>query len=120
MANEITVGVSLRAVKNGAEIAVGYQKTFDMDGADMGHATQDIGTSAETLDFGDVTGAPGVVLVRNLDGTNFVDLALDSGMVQKFARLRPGHFTLWQPVEAAVYAKADTAACRVMLTPVEA
>jgi len=120
MANEITASASLVAAKSGVNISFTATKQNDMTGADMLQATQAIGTTSETLGFGAITGAPAMVLVKNLDGTNFVELGLDSAMTNKFAKLLPGQVCLFPPSTATIYAKADTAEVTVLIAAVEA
>ena len=120
MANEITISASLNAVKGGVQIGSGsFTKSIDMAGEDMIQASQNIGLSPETLNLGELA-TIGMLLVYNLDTTNYVELALDSGMSNKIARITPGAFALFRPTVATIYAAANTAACQVMVCAVEA
>lgn len=120
MANEITASASLVAAKGGVQVSFTATKQNDMAGSDMLQNTQDIGTTAETVGFGAITGAPAMVLIQNLDPTNFIELGLSSGMTDKFAKLLPGQVILFPPSTATIYAKADTAECKVLVEAVEA
>src|SRR5689334_11671718 len=113
MANEISISASLAVSKGGMVLTGTGNAQLDMAGEDMIHTTQIIGTSAETLALVDLAGTPGYVMVKNLDATNFVELATDSGMVNKFAKIRPGKLALFEPTTGTIYARADTAAVRV-------
>lgn len=119
MANEIAVSFALSASKGGATISLAKSKSLDMVGTDMGQMTQQIGTSAEVIAFGDIAMPTAYLAITNLDATNFVELALDSGMVNKFAKLLPGAFCLFPPCTSAIYAKADTAAVTVQVGAME-
>lgn len=119
MANEISASASLTIAKGGVTLAHSSTATHDMSGNEMIHRTQVVGTSAEQVTFGDITGAPGMLKVTNQDATNYVELALDSGMTNTFAKIRPGGVALFQPASATLYARANTAACRILVQAAE-
>jgi len=119
MANEVTFACSLKATKTGAIINQTANMFADMTGADMMQNTQNIGTSAELVTFGDITGAPKLVMIKNLDVTNFIELGGDSGLTVFKLKLRAGHATLFSPSSATLYAKADTASVLVQVAAVE-
>jgi hypothetical protein len=119
MANEIMISAGFQASKSGATISASESGSFDMTGDDMVQGTQLIGTAAEVLNLGEVSGDVALLFAKNLDATNFVEIALDSGMTQKFIKLRPGRFALLPPATATLYAKADTASCRLQIAAVE-
>jgi len=123
MANEITASAQLSASKNGVtlnnSVSLTVQASKDMAGDQMTQNVQIIGTSAEALDVGDVS-TIGYVLIKNLDSTNFVELALDSGVsTQKFAKLRAGDFAVFPASTATIYAKADTSPCNCLVMAIE-
>lgn len=122
MANEITMQVLLSTTKaNGAlspGTLTGQVSQTNIPNID---STISIGTTAEQLDFGDISGAPAAFEMKNLDTTNFVQVALDSGVsTQIFAKLLPGAVMLIPPATGTIYAKADTAACFVKLVAISA
>lgn len=119
MANEIYASVSANARKNGAEIAFSSSHNLTMTGDDFTNATQVIGTSAETLNLGDITGAPGMLIIKNLDATNFIEIGGDSGLTVFKLKLLPGQFHFFQPSSSTLYAKADTADVRVQIIATE-
>lgn len=121
MANEISISAQLSANKSSTQVASGSQsKSVDMAGDQMIANVQIIGTSAEALSLVDVT-VGGYLFVRNMDATNFVQLALDSAVAtQIFAKLKPSEFCLFRPpAGATIYAKADTANCNLQVVAVE-
>lgn len=119
MADEIYESIQFTARKNGAEISMSSSNSVTMAGDDFVNLTQVIGTTAELVSFGDITGAPGEVLIKNLDATNFIELGGDSGLTVFKTKLLPGRFTIFQPSSATLYAKADTAAVRVQIIATE-
>lgn len=118
MANEISVSASVSASKNGITLSQSGSKAIDMAGDDMLLNTQLIGTSAEAIAFGEITGAPSVVFLKNTDSTNFVTYG-PSNPPTEF-KLLPGHVAVFQPASATQYAKADTAAVRLLILATEA
>lgn len=119
MAQEITQTVSLSATKGGATVNISSTKRVDMTGTGMIQTTQSIGTSAEAIALGDLSGAPSMIEIKNLDATNFVEIGGDSGLTVFKLKLRPGHATLFQPSAVPLYAKADTAAVLIQLAATE-
>jgi len=113
MADEITV-VSGIKVLNGN---LSYQQpnrtqTFTQTTARFASFTQDIGTSEENIDFGDVV--PGWVRISNLDSTNFVRLRFSTGA--NAIRLVAGQGFFEGYIDGVtVIAIADTAACKIQV-----
>ena len=120
MANEISAYVSLAASKNGANISSGQlSATDDMAGDQMTYNVQAVGITAEAVALGDVS-TIGYALFKNMDPTNFVELALDSAVsTQIFAKLLPGDIALVPLKTATIYAKADTAGVNLLVAAVE-
>lgn len=119
MANEINVSVSLTASKGGAAIQSTGSRTADMAGVEMITNVQAVGTAAEAIVVGDI-GTPGYCLLKNLDATNYVEIALDSGVTtQVFAKLMPGDVALFPAKTATMYAKANTAPIALLVSLVE-
>lgn len=120
MANEVYTSLTLSASKNGVKGSLTVSGRSDMAGEDVIQTTQLIGTSAELVTFGEITGAPQAVLIENLDATNFVELGGDSGLTVFKLKLLPGEANLLSLASGTLYAQADTAAVRIQLLAVEA
>ncbi len=120
MANEIQVTASLNVSKGGATIASTQTKSLNMSGTDMILSPITVGTSAAQISFGDISGAPAVVLFKNLDATNYIEIALDNAMSNKFIKLLPGMIALVPLATGTIYAKANTAACQLLRVAAEA
>lgn len=118
MANEITASGSLKATKNGATISGGVTVRVTMAGDDLLNDTQLIGTSAEAVTFGEITGAPAYFYVRNLDSTNYVLVGFTNPPTE--IKLLAGQFALFPPATATIYALANTADCRIQKVAAEA
>jgi len=119
MANEISYSATLSAAKGSTQVNSGAMNgLITMAGTDMLAATQTIGVTEEVLNFGDITGAPAAVLVKNLDPTNFVQLSA-TGQTGFVIKLLAGQTCLFQPSAASVYAKADASPVSVWVVAVE-
>ena len=115
MANEFTVSALLKIdkgfltdTKNTSNLKV------DQTGDGAAGGVQNIGTSAEAIDVGDVS-TLGLAYFRNLDDTNFVQIGQDigGGGFNEFFKLLAGEVALMRLDLAAtgvLQAKADTAA----------
>ena len=117
MSNEITITTGLQLVNGNLSVSAATTTLqFDQTTARGGSpGTQDIGTSEETISFGDVI--PGFVWMRNLDVTNFVTWGNVTGNLDQ--KLRPGGTTLIEMVSGGVLImKADTAGCKVQIVSV--
>lgn len=120
MAKEIYSSLNFTAAKNGASIAFDGSFSLTMAGNEMINRTQVIGTSSETLNFGDIAGSPGRVIIKNLDPTNYVIIGGDSGLTVFSIVLLPGQFATFQPTTGTIYAQADTADVRIQTLASEA
>lgn len=119
MANEITVAASISVVKNGAVVSAAQSKTADMSGDQTMSTVQIVGTSAEALTLGDVS-TIGYVFLKNMDPTNYIEVALDSGVsTQVFAKLLAGDITLIKASTATIYVKANTNPCNLLIAATE-
>lgn len=111
MANEVQVQMSLRASKNGASVTTGsISENITMSGTDMLQTTQNIASSGwNAISFGSITGVPSKVFIKNLDSTNYVELATDNAGANKFIKIGAGGTELFSPSSATIYAKANSA-----------
>lgn len=90
-----------------------------MAGDQMISNVQIVGTSAEAIVLGDVS-TIGYIMLKNMDATNFVEIALDSGVsTQKFSKIPAGGFAIFPASTATMYAKADTANVNLFVAAIE-
>lgn len=115
MANEIDITIRARASKNGATIDFEHAYRSSMTGNELLNATQVIGTTAETLNLGEIASAPAFIAIKNLDTANFVEIGGDSGLTVFKLRIPAGKSQIISPTTATLYAKADTASVRVQI-----
>lgn len=120
MANEAYYSVTVKASKNGATVNQATSKRLSMTGAEMLQATQNIGTTAETVSFGGIGGVPQLLLVQNLDTTNYLELGGDSGLTVFKLKVPAGQIAVFTPTSATLYAKANTAAVNALFVAIEA
>lgn len=122
MANEISATSTLTCTKGGATVTGTLTKQQTLTGSGKYANTQNIGTTAEALSFPSDLTTEGItwIWLKNLDSTNFVEIALDSGMTNKFGKLLAGEAMLWRAWTGnpTIYAKADTAACDLQIVAV--
>lgn len=119
MANEGYFSINLKATKSGATVGQSVSGRFNMSGNDMIQATQTIGTTSELVDFGDITGAPQMVLIQNLDSTNYIEIGGDSGLTVFTIKIPAGKTTIFTASTATIYAKANTASVNVLIVALE-
>ena len=119
MANEGYFSISLKAAKNGAKVDYTLADRFDVAGTQMQQITQNIGTTAELISFGEISGAPQLALIVNLDATNYVEIGGDSGLTVFKIKIPAGKFAFITPSSATMYAKANTAACNILPIAIE-
>ena len=116
MADEITIQTGLKLLNGTLEVAsTNKTRKFDQTTARGGNpGTVDVGTTEETISFGDCV--PGFVEMVNLDATNFIQVGF-STTVYGFRLLAGGGPALiYLETGATLYVKADTAACKVRVT----
>lgn len=127
MANEISATVTLYVKKGGGVVNLGARThRATMSGDDTVQATQVIGTTTEAISLGEISGAPRAFFIQNDDVTNFVTLGFTNPPTEM--KLRPkssassddGGVAYFESNTATIYAKADTAACRVVIGAAEA
>lgn len=112
MAQEINLSFAVTVLANGVAAGASHAQLADHAGVALLKNVQNIGTSAELLVVGDVSPVK-KVYVRNMDTANYVEIALDSGMTNKLAKLEAGD-CMWLPVSTGtLYLRANTAAVNV-------
>lgn len=115
MADELTLTLKVSYSKNGVTLAPAdvSNKKITISGNAAKHFVQNIGTTEEAIDLGDVT-TGGWWFAWNRDSTNWVEIRVGTGGAD-FVRLEAGEFFAGRlsPDNAAPYAIADTAACNV-------
>lgn len=122
MANEITTADSLSASKNGVTVTLSTSTSRTLTGSGIHSQQLSIGTSAEAITWpGDLT-TEGIteIQIKNTDSTNFVEVGGDSGLTVFKVKVLPGQSIKFAPSSGnpTIYAKADTAACVVVVVAV--
>lgn len=110
MADEITIDARMRVANGFLNLdlkSTGAQ--WDMTGDNMSSQVQTIGTSHETIEFGDISTA-GWAFFRNVDATNYVEIGRDvSSTFYPVIKLEPGEACVCRLASTAIYAQANTA-----------
>lgn len=111
MANEIKVSVRLVFDKGGAKTSRSENISVTVSGNAFTHQVQEVGTGEEELEQGTDLGAPGYLLLKNLDSSNYVEVGSTTGVYD--IRIRAGEVALYRHNSATIYAKATGGACDV-------
>lgn len=122
MSAEISAALSLVVSKGGATLSRSLAKNFDMAGDDLGQGTQLIGTTDEQLVLPSDIASAKLLLIENLDPTNYVEMSYGTGGgFSAVSRMDAnGGFYFGRPSSLTIYLKANTTACRVKFDIVEA
>jgi len=119
MANSFSVNVQLILnLAAGGSISGLGAVTASQTGTHGIENVQNIGTTAETISFGDCANVA-FVLFKNLDPTNYVEVDSASAMTSFPQKVLPGGVILLSPETTTVYAKAHTAACDCLIVACE-
>ncbi len=118
MSDEITVTAALRCSNGDFRLDVnpGSVQIDQAIAAGGNPGTVSIGTVDTAISFTGLT-TPGYVWMRNLDGTNYVDIGPDSGgTMVPCLRLKAGEVALFRlSAGVTLKGKAHTAACLVQI-----
>jgi hypothetical protein len=109
---EILVDVTLRngTVENDFQPA---SVSVDQTNARFSDRIVDVGTTAETISFGDLTSA-GLVCFQNTDSTNYVTVGPDSGGLVAMIKINAGEVAVFRvDPSATIKAQADTASVKL-------
>lgn len=122
MANEISITTTLTATKGGTTNTGSQTKLNTLTGVGQWANTQAIGTSAEQIAYPSDLTTEGITFLyfKNNDATNYLEIALDSGMTNKFAKLLAGESMILRvhTGNPTHYAQANTAACDLRIVAV--
>jgi hypothetical protein len=108
MANELSLSLGLNYTKNNAGVSKSVSPQITVSGTPFAAHLQNIGTTDETLDLGDV-GTIGFVFLHNLDASNYITFGSDGSAYP--LKLKAGESMIVRWNAAAIHAKANTAAC---------
>lgn len=110
MANEIRITLQLQVINGDFKDGFTYSDQWDQTAIGASAGVQIVGTSAENLDLGDVA-TNGVLVLHNLDDTNFVTYGLnDSAAIKACGKIKPGEVALLRLVPGIdLMCQADTA-----------
>ena len=119
MANELTLTANLKFEKSTKSAEAGKAGLqIDVAGGDYIAKTQSVGTSQEAIVIGEIT-TPGYMFIRNLDGTNYVEIR-DGSSGADVVKVRAGGVALFELATATPFAIANTSAVEIEYTIIEA
>jgi len=119
MASELTVTHTSKFVKSGQSASFSNQSDrIDVTGSDYIESSQGIPITVWTLVAAgdiDVSGSLNVghVSIKNLDSTNYIELSADSGGTYPLIKLGAGQSCSFPSDTNTIYARADTAECKI-------
>lgn len=118
MANELQVAVSAAYSKSGLSRSIAKSLVATISGLEAIGNVQIVGTSNEQINYGD--SAPGLVVIVNLDSTNYVEIFGDNMNMQKVAKLLPGQCLLtFLDGSTSLFGRANTAPCQCEVLAVD-
>jgi hypothetical protein len=127
MAQELTLNLDYRFIKGGKDTGketLLSNAKFDVAGNRDLDTVQEVGFAAkEAVQKAEVVATGAMLIVKNLDATNFVNLFTDGSSGTGITKIGPGQVAVLPAVhaDAAVPAlQADTAMCRCRIIWVEA
>lgn len=118
MASEITVNAYVTVSNNGVVSQQNQSASIDQAGDVALEEVRSVSTAAAAISFGSISGAPSVVMLKNLDATNYINYG-PSNPPTEF-KLPAGHIAIFQPSSATQYWKANTAAVLTLIKATEA
>lgn len=114
MANELQLRIGVKFEKSPLQ-AININPSVinvTVTGSDYAYQTQNVGTSAENLDKGDIT-SPGYCLMHNLDSSNFVEVGYDDSGFKPTIKLKALEWALFRFTQTTPQVKADSSACNI-------
>jgi hypothetical protein len=121
MADEITMSAALRLSNGGRTPSLAYvADQFNQTGTDYILGTQIATTTTTALDKGNIT-QPGIMLLKNLDATNYVELGgatftVGNGVI----RVNAGEWCMFRWMGTTPFILANTASVSVEYLLIEA
>jgi hypothetical protein len=111
MANELAITIAVTYAKTGsASRSIRQQINRDVSATPIAGGVVSIPTSWTAVDFSGVT-SPGYISYQNLDGTNYVEMSVNSGGTNPMVKANPGDVGLFRLDGTVLYMRAHTAAC---------
>lgn len=118
MTDEITIINEMRAVNGNLNFKPGKNtKQFDQTTARAGSFTVEVGTTEESIDFGDL--APGYYQLTNLDATNYVQVGYATTVYVHRLLADGGSLQAYLESGVTVFVKANTAACDIQVQAID-
>lgn len=115
MADELSITLTATFTKGSKTNTFTFPATtFDVTGDRYARLVQEVGTSEEALNLGDVGATGGYIIGVNRDATNFVEFRSGTGTTDVI-RANAGEPFCFRisPDSAAPYVIADTLACEI-------
>lgn len=117
MADELGISLSINYTKDKVTLARTINQKITVSGADYSDQTQDVGNGEhEALSINADIGTAGMVQLRNLDSTNFVEVGIEvSSTFYPLLKLKPGEAQWFRLSSGAPFVKASTAPVKIQV-----
>ena len=113
MANEVIISGTLAFASAGVSVTLSNSSTPSPAEVESLEINMNVGTGDESVTLGDLS-APGYIMVKNLDATNYVQMGPDgSSYPIKIPAGEAAGPMLWNA--AAVHLKANSSACNCVI-----
>ena len=120
MANTIRLQSTLTYKNAAGTVVLGGDFTVNQVGTHFTSEIQDIGVTAEAIDVGTDIGTIGMLLIRNLDPTNYVEIGSDNAVANNIAIILAGQAVPIKPKSGVtLYAKANGGTVQIQFLAIE-
>ncbi len=120
MANEISISAALSVAKNGASFTARGDKVLDQTGNYVVNKVQAVGTSAETVDLGDISGMPVALFLQNLEAAGGANVEIHAGSGGTVVgQINPGEPALIMRPVSTPYVRSTSGTAKVLVLAVE-
>jgi len=111
------IAISITAAFSSTTDSFALSNTGNLTQAGVGalFQTQSIGTTAEALDLGDLANVGGLLVVKNTDATNYVEVDAVNTFNSFPQKILPGQAIVLGAQTTTIYARANTAAVSVVV-----
>lgn len=122
MASEGSLNITLSSSRGNTAVNFSESTKFDI-AADP--SNQDVVNCSSAgwnaIPVGSIADPPQKIAIKNLDPTNYIEVALTAATTYRFAKLKPGQVMAWEPaVTGSIYWKANGADCKAKIALVSA
>lgn len=110
ISRELKLRIGAHFEKGDVGVDFDFYKEITVTGEVGYHDVQTVGTAEESIVMPGDAAAPGYIILRNMDATNFIEIGVTSTVYN--IKLEPARPVAVFPIDGTtLFAKADTGAC---------